>query len=124
MEATIPRNIGHFVNGRSIPGSGSRYGNVYNPATGEVTSRVAFAGKDEVEQAVSAAAAAFPAWAATPPLRRARILFRFKELLERHKEEISALITADAPGDWAFHCHLLYHMHAGMMQVVTVRPLA
>jgi len=95
LEATIPKNIGHFVNGKSIPGSGSRYGNVYNPASGEVTGRVAFAGKDEVEQAVSAAAAAFPAWAATPPLRRARILFRFKELLDRHGEEISALITAE-----------------------------
>ena len=95
MEATIPKNIGHFVNGRSIPGSGGRFGNVYNPATGEVNGRVAFAGKDEVEQAVSAAAAAFPAWAATPPLRRARILFRFKELLDRHGEEISALITAE-----------------------------
>ena len=95
MEATIPKNIGHFVNGRSIPGSGGRYGNVYNPATGEVNGRVAFAGKDEVEEAVSAAAAAFPAWAATPPLRRARILFRFKELLDRHAEEISALITAE-----------------------------
>ena len=95
MEATIPKNIGHFVNGRSIPGSGGRSGNVYNPATGEVNGRVAFAGKDEVEQAVSAAAAAFPAWAATPPLRRARILFRFKELLDRHGEEISALITAE-----------------------------
>jgi malonate-semialdehyde dehydrogenase (acetylating)/methylmalonate-semialdehyde dehydrogenase len=95
LEATIPKTIGHFVNGRIIPGSGGRYGNVYNPATGEVSGRVAFAGKSEVEEAVSAAAAAFPAWAATPPLRRARILFRFKELLERHGEEISALITAE-----------------------------
>ncbi|HSM00568.1 MAG TPA: CoA-acylating methylmalonate-semialdehyde dehydrogenase [Candidatus Limnocylindria bacterium] len=91
----MPKTIGHFVNGRIIPGSGGRYGNVYNPATGEVSGRVAFAGKSEVEEAVSAAAAAFPAWAATPPLRRARILFRFKELLERHGEEISALITAE-----------------------------
>jgi malonate-semialdehyde dehydrogenase (acetylating)/methylmalonate-semialdehyde dehydrogenase len=95
LEATIPKTIGHFVNGRILPGSGGRYGNVYNPATGEVSGRVAFAGKNEVEEAVSAAAAAFPAWAATPPLRRARILFRFKELLDRHGEEISALITAE-----------------------------
>jgi malonate-semialdehyde dehydrogenase (acetylating)/methylmalonate-semialdehyde dehydrogenase len=95
LEATIPKSIGHFVNGRSIPGSGGRHGNVYNPATGEVSGRVAFAGKGDVEEAVSAAAAAFPAWAATPPLRRARILFRFKELLERHAEELSALITAE-----------------------------
>src|SRR4030067_1360816 len=95
MSITIPKTIGHFVNGRSIPGSGGRYGNVYNPASGEVTGRVSFAGKNEVEEAVSAAAAAFPAWAATPPLRRAKVLFRVKELLDRHAEELSALITAE-----------------------------
>lgn len=95
LEATIPTTIGHFVNGQILPGSGDRFGNVYNPATGEVSGRVAFAGKNEVEKAVSAAAAAFPAWAATPPLRRARILFRFKELLDKHAEELSALITAE-----------------------------
>jgi malonate-semialdehyde dehydrogenase (acetylating)/methylmalonate-semialdehyde dehydrogenase len=95
LEATVTKTIGHFVNGRILPGSGERYGNVYDPAKGEVTARVSFAGKKEVEEAVASAAAAFPAWAATPPLRRARVLFRFKELLERNADELSALITAE-----------------------------
>ena len=95
MSVTIPNTIGHFVNGEVLSGTGDRYGNVYNPASGEVTGRVSFAGKKEVEAAVASAAAAFPAWAATPPLRRARFLFRFKELLERNAEELSGLITAE-----------------------------
>src|SRR3990172_3400949 len=95
MSITIPKTIDHFINGRMLSGTGERYGNVYNPARGEVTGRVSFAGKNEVEEAVASAAAAFPAWAATPPLRRARVLFRFKELLDRNAEELSALITAE-----------------------------
>jgi malonate-semialdehyde dehydrogenase (acetylating)/methylmalonate-semialdehyde dehydrogenase len=95
LESTITKNIGHFVNGRTLSGTGERYGNVYDPAVGEVTGRVSFAGRREVEEAVSAAAAAFPDWAATPPLRRARVLFRFKELLDRHAEELAGLITAE-----------------------------
>ncbi len=95
MSTVIAKTIGHFINGRILPGSGERYGNVYDPATGEVSGRVSFAGKTEVEEAVAAAAAAFPAWAATPPLRRARVLFRFKELLERYADELSGLITAE-----------------------------
>ncbi|NIS75777.1 MAG: aldehyde dehydrogenase family protein, partial [Deltaproteobacteria bacterium] len=74
MGGTVSHDvIGHFINGGAISGSGKRFGNVYNPATGEVAARVAFAGKEEVEKAVSAAAAAFPGWSSTPPLRRARI---------------------------------------------------
>ena len=95
MSITIQKTIGHFVNGEILSGSGERYGNVHDPARGEVTGHVSFAGRNEVEKAVASAAAAFPAWAATPPLRRARVLFRFKELLERNAEELSALITAE-----------------------------
>jgi malonate-semialdehyde dehydrogenase (acetylating)/methylmalonate-semialdehyde dehydrogenase len=87
--------IGHYINGGTVSGSGKRSGDVYDPATGEVTARVAFAGNDEVGEAVSAAAKAFPEWAATPPLRRARVLFRFKELLDRYADELTALITAE-----------------------------
>lgn len=95
MSITMPKTIGHFIHGKNVPGSGGRFGDVYDPATGKVTGRVSFAGTREVEEAVSAAAAAFPAWAATPPLRRARVLFRFKELLEKHADELAALITAE-----------------------------
>jgi malonate-semialdehyde dehydrogenase (acetylating) / methylmalonate-semialdehyde dehydrogenase len=86
---------GAHINGRITAGSSGRYGEVFNPATGEVTSLVAFASRAEVNQAVAAAAAAFPAWAATPPLRRARGMFRFKELLERHADELAFIITGE-----------------------------
>jgi malonate-semialdehyde dehydrogenase (acetylating)/methylmalonate-semialdehyde dehydrogenase len=72
-----------------------RSGEVFNPATGEMIRRVPFATSDEVSAAVSAAQAAFPAWRDTPPLRRARILMRFRELLEVHREELAQLICEE-----------------------------
>ena len=70
-------------------------GTCYNPASGVLSRRVAFAGKAEVDQAVTAATAALPQWAATPPLRRARVLARFRELLERDLTRLAAIITAE-----------------------------
>ena len=61
---------------------------MFNPATGEVAKRVAFATGAEVDAAVAAARKAFPGWAATPPLRRARVMFKFKELIEKHADEL------------------------------------
>lgn len=89
------QKVGFFINGKVVPGTSGRYGEVYNPATGVVTKLVAFASKEETQQAIAAAAAAFPVWAATPPLRRARVLFRFKELLEQHADELALLITSE-----------------------------
>ncbi|MCL2428804.1 MAG: CoA-acylating methylmalonate-semialdehyde dehydrogenase [Alphaproteobacteria bacterium] len=89
------REIGHFIAGRFVPGEGSSRADVFNPASGEVTGRVALAGAAEVDRAVEAARAAWPAWAATPPLRRARVMFRFKELVERDRAELAAMITAE-----------------------------
>ncbi|HEY9144215.1 MAG TPA: CoA-acylating methylmalonate-semialdehyde dehydrogenase [Arenimonas sp.] len=89
------RRIGHFINGQLVPGDGARHGDVFDPATGQVQARVALASTDEVSAAVAAAQAAFPAWAATPPLARARVLFRYKALLEQHADEIAAAITAE-----------------------------
>src|SRR5262249_54835150 len=74
-------------------GTSSRTGDVFDPATGEVAARVAFASGEDVGMAVAAAAKAFPAWAATPPLRRARVLFRFKDLLDQHAAELAAIVT-------------------------------
>jgi malonate-semialdehyde dehydrogenase (acetylating)/methylmalonate-semialdehyde dehydrogenase len=68
---------------------------VTNPATGAVTGNVALANSAEVAQAVAAAQAAFPAWADTPPLRRARVMFKFLELLNTHKDELAHMITAE-----------------------------
>jgi malonate-semialdehyde dehydrogenase (acetylating)/methylmalonate-semialdehyde dehydrogenase len=90
-----PQKVGFFINGKVVPGTGGQYGEVYNPATGNVMKLVAFASREETQQAIAAAAAAFPDWAATPPLRRARVLFRFKELLEQHANELAGLITSE-----------------------------
>jgi malonate-semialdehyde dehydrogenase (acetylating)/methylmalonate-semialdehyde dehydrogenase len=88
--------LGHWVGGAErAPSAGSRHGDVFNPATGERARRVALADAAEVDAAVRSAQAAFPGWAATPPLRRARVMFRFKELLERHGDELAAMITAE-----------------------------
>ena len=86
--------VGHFIDGRHVADNG-RSQEVYDPASGAVTRRVALAGRATVELAVAAAQAAFPAWRDTPPAKRARILFQYKILLERHAERICALITAE-----------------------------
>lgn len=88
-------SIEHWISGRVVPGQGARRAEVFNPATGQVSGRVAMATRSEVDQAVAAAQAAFPAWADTPPIRRARIMFKFLELLNRHKDELAHTITAE-----------------------------
>src|SRR5215208_5676491 len=88
-------DIGHFIDGKVVAGTSGRRGEVYNPATGKVTSHVAFAGKSEIDAAVASAAAAFPAWAATPALRRARVMFRFKQLLDSHADQLAAIVTSE-----------------------------
>lgn len=89
------RLVGHYINGRSVTVSGERTQAVYNPATGQVVRQVALASKTTVQQAVAAAAAAWPAWRLTAPLKRARIMFRFKEILEQHANEIVSLLTEE-----------------------------
>jgi malonate-semialdehyde dehydrogenase (acetylating)/methylmalonate-semialdehyde dehydrogenase len=89
------QEIGHFIGGASVAGMSGSYGEVFNPATGEQSGRVALASAAEMDRAVTAARGAWPAWAATPPLRRARVMFRFKELLERDRKFLAALITAE-----------------------------
>ena len=87
--------IAHFIAGRPAPGSSQRAQDVFNPATGAVTGRVSLANVQDVAQAVAAAQAAFPAWADTPPLRRARVMFKFLELLNQHRDALAHLITAE-----------------------------
>jgi len=87
--------IEHFINGKTVKGRSGRYGDVFNPATGEVAKKVSLATKEEVGEAVAAAEAAFPKWAATPPLQRARVMFKFKTLIEQHMDELAAIITAE-----------------------------
>lgn len=86
--------VSHFINGHVIPISGKTL-DIYNPATGAVIGEVAVANQAIVDQAVAAAKKAFPSWSATTPLRRSRILFKFKALLEQHSEELAKLITQE-----------------------------
>jgi malonate-semialdehyde dehydrogenase (acetylating)/methylmalonate-semialdehyde dehydrogenase len=88
-------DVQHFINGKPAAGASGRWADVYNPATGERARRVALAGAGEIDAAVKAARAAFPGWAATPPLTRARVMFKFRELLERDGDAIAAMITAE-----------------------------
>src|SRR5450830_905758 len=87
--------IGHFINGQCVPSSGERVSDVFNPASGAVSAKVGLASYADVDAAVAAAQAAFPAWAAQPPLRRARVMFRFKELIEKHHDKLAAIITSE-----------------------------
>ncbi len=83
--------LGHLINGVHRSGKG-RSESLYNPSTGEITGQVNLADKALVEEAIAAAKGAFPEWRATPPAKRARIMFKFKDLLEQHAEEIASLI--------------------------------
>jgi malonate-semialdehyde dehydrogenase (acetylating)/methylmalonate-semialdehyde dehydrogenase len=92
-QADVP-TLAHWIGGKRTPGSSGRFGDVFTPATGTLGARAPFANAAEVGRAVEAAKAAFPAWAATTPLVRARIMFRFKSLLEQRADD---LVTA-CPG--------------------------
>jgi malonate-semialdehyde dehydrogenase (acetylating) / methylmalonate-semialdehyde dehydrogenase len=91
---TIP-SIGHFIGGQPHAGTSTRAQDVFNPATGAVTGRVALANAADVATAVTAAQAAFQAWADTPPIRRARVMFKFLELVNAHRDELAHAITAE-----------------------------
>ncbi|GAA0934295.1 CoA-acylating methylmalonate-semialdehyde dehydrogenase [Pseudonocardia zijingensis] len=85
----------HWVGGAAHEGSSSRFSEVTDPATGEVTARLALASPADVDAAVAAARAAFPAWRDTSLARRTQVLFRFRELLNARADELAALITAE-----------------------------
>jgi malonate-semialdehyde dehydrogenase (acetylating)/methylmalonate-semialdehyde dehydrogenase len=95
VENQIVNNIPLWINGKPAQASSTRAGDVTNPATGAVTGRVPFCNEADVDTAVAAAQAAFPAWRDTPPLRRARILMRYRELIDAHRDELARLITLE-----------------------------
>jgi malonate-semialdehyde dehydrogenase (acetylating)/methylmalonate-semialdehyde dehydrogenase len=86
--------VGHFINGADVADA-NRPAPVTNPATGEVSKHVAMASRQTVEDAIAAAEAAFPAWRNTPPAKRAKVMFKFKQLLEEHADEVVAAITSE-----------------------------
>ncbi len=87
--------IQHFVNGKSYKGNSNRKGKVFNPATGEQESEVILGSKEDLNNTVNIARKAFESWSAKPPLQRARVMFKFKELIERNSEEIAKLIVSE-----------------------------
>ena len=100
------RDVHHYINGKAVAGTSGRFGDIFDPNTGEVQARVALANAAEMASAVEQAKAAQVAWAAVNPQRRARVLFKFKQLLEDHIDELARLLSsehgkvvADAKGD-------------------------
>ena len=91
MEIVMTQIIGHFIDGKVIQDT-QRTQDVFDPALGAVAKQVALASEDIVEMAISSAQKAFPEWRNTPPLKRARIMFRFKELLEENRDKICHLL--------------------------------
>lgn len=91
----MPATILNFINGELVPSRSSRRSAVYNPATGEQTGTLGLASTHDVRSAVAAARDAFPAWASTPPLRRARILNRFLRILEDRIDHLAQVISAE-----------------------------
>jgi len=89
------REIGHFIGGKTVAGRSGRSGDVFNPNTGEVQAKVAFASRSEVEAAIASAEAAQPAWAATNPQRRARVLFKFLELVQGEFDDLAKLLASE-----------------------------
>ncbi|MEM9496173.1 MAG: CoA-acylating methylmalonate-semialdehyde dehydrogenase [Pseudomonadota bacterium] len=87
--------LGHFINGKAVAGGSERRHGIFNPTTGEVQRQVALASRSDVENAISAAEAAFPGWAATNPQRRARVMFKFKELVEKDMDNLATLLSSE-----------------------------
>ena len=95
MDAEVGQTLDHYIGGRRVKARGKRFGDVYNPATGLVIRRVPLAGADEVGDAISTAADAFPAWAAVPAGRRAQIMFAFRDLIRKNIDEIAHLLSEE-----------------------------
>ena len=93
--ADAPPRLSHWIGGRAVPGEGTRSGDVFDPSAGTRIRQVPFASAADVNAAVAAAAAASPAWSRTPPVVRARVLFRFRELAEARADVLSRLITSE-----------------------------
>ncbi|PCH82156.1 MAG: methylmalonate-semialdehyde dehydrogenase (CoA acylating) [Hyphomicrobiales bacterium] len=98
--------IGHFIDGKRVAGTSGRFADVYNPSTGEVEKRVSLANAEELNTAVASAKKAQTAWAATNPQRRARVFFKYVNLLNEHMDELAELLARehgktldDAKGD-------------------------
>ncbi|MGX6998929.1 CoA-acylating methylmalonate-semialdehyde dehydrogenase [Caballeronia sp. KNU42] len=88
-------DVGHFIEGRRVPGKGTRTQPIFNPATGKEARTLRLGDAADVDAAVAAAKKAFVGWSETPPIRRARVMLRFLELMNKHRDELAAIITAE-----------------------------
>jgi len=95
MDLSTLARLPLWIGGRAVPARTKRYGEVTNPATGEVIRHVPLGNAEDVDLAVQAATAAWPAWRAAPPLRRARVLMRFRELMDQHKKALARIVTEE-----------------------------
>ena len=95
VAAVSATDVALYIDGKSVAATSGRFGTVFHPSSGKVARRVGFASAADVSKAIDAAVAAFPAWSAAPPLRRARILNKFRDLIERDQAELAAIITAE-----------------------------
>ena len=91
----VMQAIQNLISGAAVTSANGRSAPVFNPATGEQTGELGLSSADEVGAAVAAAKSAFPEWADTPPLRRARFMFRFKDLLEQRAADVARAISAE-----------------------------
>jgi len=128
----MANDIGHYVDNRKVPGRSGRSGDVTNPATGEVTAKVAFASVEEVDAAVQVAKNAQFAWAATAPLRRQRVMFNLKSLVEKRADDLARHLSLehgktfdDARGEVGrglevveFACGIAHHMKGDFTEQV------
>ena len=89
------RTVGNWVDGEIRESESDRFGDVFESATGEQCARVVMSTEADVDAAIASASAALPAWSRTPVLRRARVMFKFKELIERDRAELARLITQE-----------------------------
>ena len=94
------KTLNYFINGRFEPSATEKYTYACNPSTGEITARVPCCTKDEVEAAIAGAKAAFPGWAATPVLKRVQVLYRLRELLVEHMDELTMLVAKENGKAW------------------------
>ena len=125
-------NIGHYIDNKPVAGKSGRTGDVTNPATGEVTAKVAFASESEIDAAVQIAKKAQLAWAATPPLRRQRVMFNLRTLLEKRTDDLARHLSLehgktfdDAKGEVGrglevveFACAIGHHMRGDFTEQV------
>ncbi len=100
VEAPATYHIGHFIDGEVVAGDSGRRGEVAQPATGEIQASVAFASTEEVDRAVGAARRAFEDWSRTPVVQRAAVMFRARELLREHADELAALLVREHGKVW------------------------